>query len=74
LKAFSRARKSEASEMIAAMEAIKQAFGIQQPGAKLLRGIGISLLDNIRPAKKLLIEKALGLNINLPKLASKQPN
>ena len=74
LKAFSRARKSEASEMITAMEAIKQAFGIQQPGAKLLRGIGISLLDNIRPAKKLLIEKALGLNSNLPKLASKQPN
>ena len=52
LKAFSRARKSEAADMIAAMEAIKQTFSIQQSGVKLLRGIGISLLDNFKPAKK----------------------
>jgi len=74
LKAFSRERKSEAINMIVAMEAIKQTFGVQQEGVKLLRGIGMSLLDNIRPAKKLLIEKALGLNNSLPKLASKDPN
>lgn len=74
LKAFARARKSEATEMIAAMEAIKQTFGIQQSGIKLLRGIGLSLLDNIRPAKKILIEKALGLHSDLPKLASKRSN
>ncbi|PCI53419.1 MAG: monooxygenase [Gammaproteobacteria bacterium] len=74
LNAFSRARKSEATDMIAAMEVIKQTFGVQQAGGKLLRGIGLSLLDNIRPAKKLLIEKALGLNSNLPKLASKELN
>ncbi len=74
LKAFSRARKSEATEMIAAMEAIKQTFGVQQPGIKLLRGIGLSLLDNIKPAKKILVEKALGLTSYLPELASKQRN
>ena len=74
LKAFSRARKSEATEMITAMEAIKQTFGVQQSGVKLLRGVGLSLLDNIKPAKKLMIEKALGLNSNLPKLASKSSN
>lgn len=74
LKAFSRARKSEATEMITAMEAIKQTFSVQQSGVKLLRGVGLSLLDNIKPAKKLMIEKALGLNSNLPKLASKSSN
>jgi 2-octaprenylphenol hydroxylase len=74
LKAFSRERKAEATEMIAAMEAIKQTFSVQQPGATLLRGIGLNILDNIRPAKKLLIEKALGLSTNLPTLASKKPN
>ena len=74
LKAFSRARKSEATEMIAAMEAIKQTFGVQQPGVKLLRGIGLSLLDNIKPAKKIMVEKALGLTSYLPELASKQQN
>ncbi len=74
LKAFSRARKSEATEMIAAMEAIKQTFSVQQPGVKLLRGIGISLLDKLKPAKKILIEQALGLKSNLPELAQRKLN
>ncbi|MBL4899416.1 MAG: FAD-dependent monooxygenase [Colwellia sp.] len=74
LKAFSRARKSEATEMIAAMEAIKQTFSVQQPGVKLLRGIGLSLLDKLKPAKKILIEQALGLKSNLPELAQRKPN
>jgi 2-octaprenylphenol hydroxylase len=72
LKAFSRARKSEATEMIAAMEAIKQTFSVQQSGFKLLRGIGISLLDNVKPAKKILIEQALGFKNDLPELARKK--
>jgi len=74
LKAFSRARKSEATDMIVAMEAIKQTFSIQQPGVKLLRGIGISLLDNVKPAKKVLIEQALGLKSDLPELAQRKLN
>ncbi len=69
LKAFARFRKSEATEMIVAMEAIKQTFTIQQSGFTLLRGIGMSLLDNIKPAKKLMIEQALGLKSDLPVLA-----
>ena len=69
LKAFARYRKSEAIEMIAAMEAIKQTFSIKQSGFMLLRGIGMSLLDNFKPAKKMLIEQALGLKNELPELA-----
>ncbi|MBL4822493.1 MAG: UbiH/UbiF/VisC/COQ6 family ubiquinone biosynthesis hydroxylase [Colwellia sp.] len=72
LKAFSRARKSDATEMIAAMEAIKQTFAVQQPGVQLLRGLGISLLDKFKPAKKILIEQALGLKSELPELAQRQ--
>lgn len=72
LKAFSRYRKSEAMEMIAAMEAIKQTFSVQQSGLKLLRGIGMSLLDNIKPAKKLMIEQALGLKSDLPEIAQQK--
>jgi len=71
LKAFSRYRKTEATEMIAAMEAIKQTFAVQFDGFKLLRGIGMSLLDNIKPVKKLMIEQALGLKSDLPILAQK---
>ena len=72
LKAFSRHRKSEAIEMIAAMEAIKQTFSIKEPGFAMLRGIGMSLLNNIKPAKKILIEQALGLKNDLPDLARKK--
>ncbi|WP_057830726.1 UbiH/UbiF/VisC/COQ6 family ubiquinone biosynthesis hydroxylase [Colwellia sp. TT2012] len=69
LKAFSRWRKSEASEMIAAMAGIKQAFAPQQSAFKLLRGIGMNLINNFSPAKHLLITQALGLKADLPDLA-----
>ncbi|WDE10656.1 FAD-dependent monooxygenase [Thalassomonas haliotis] len=69
LKQFARWRKSEAAEMIAAMEAIKQLFTPQQEVSKLIRGIGMSLLDNFSPAKKHLIRQALGYKGKLPDLA-----
>ncbi|ASP47009.1 UbiH/UbiF/VisC/COQ6 family ubiquinone biosynthesis hydroxylase [Cognaticolwellia beringensis] len=69
LQQFARWRKSEAAEMIAAMEAIKQAFTPQQSAIKLLRGLGMSLLNNFKPAKAIMINQALGLKGNLPKLA-----
>ena len=74
LKAFARYRKAEATEMITAMEAIKQTFAVQQNSFQLLRGIGMSLLDNIKPAKKLMIEQALGLKADLPELAQRKPS
>jgi len=74
LKAFARYRKAEAIEMITAMEAIKQTFSVQQNGLKLLRGIGMSLLNNIKPAKKIMIEQALGLKADLPELARHKPS
>lgn len=72
LKAFSRFRKSEAIEMIGAMEAIKQTFAIKQGALSLLRGIGMSALNNFKPAKQRLIEQALGLKTELPDLARKK--
>ena len=69
LKQFARWRKAEAAEMIAAMEAIKQVFSPQQEVSKLIRGIGMSLLDNFSPAKKHMIRQALGYKGQLPELA-----
>lgn len=69
LQQYSRWRKSEAAEMIAAMEAIKQAFTPQQGAVKLLRGLGMSLLNKINPAKALMIKQALGFKGQLPALA-----
>lgn len=69
LKAFSRWRKSEATEMIAAMAGIKQAFTPQQSAIKLLRGIGMNLINNFAPAKNRLIAQALGIKADLPEIA-----
>ena len=69
LQQFARWRKSEAAEMIAAMEAIKQVFSPQQSAIKVLRGIGMSLLNNVKAAKSLMINQALGFKGQLPELA-----
>lgn len=75
LQQFARWRKSEAAEMIAAMEAIKQTFTPQQSAIKVLRGLGMSLLNKFTPAKAMMINQALGFKDNLPDLAkaSSQP-
>lgn len=72
LKNFERWRKNDAAEMIAAMEAIKQVFTPQQKPTQLLRGIGMSLLNNLAPVKQQMIKQALGYQHHLPSLAKIQ--
>lgn len=69
LQQFARWRKSDATEMIAAMEAIKQVYTPQQSAIKLLRGFGMLLLNKFTPAKARLINQALGFKGELPALA-----
>ncbi|NQY36579.1 MAG: FAD-dependent monooxygenase [Alteromonadaceae bacterium] len=72
LKSYARWRKSDATEMVAAMEAIKQTFSPQNEASKLIRGIGLSLLNNFKPVKNMMIKRALGFRDNLPVFAEKQ--
>ena len=72
LAQFGRWRKSDASDMIMAMEAIKQGFGLQQSVPKFLRGVGMSVINNISPVKQLLIKQAMGQTDNLPALSKYQ--
>ncbi|OUS27498.1 monooxygenase [Thalassotalea sp. 42_200_T64] len=69
---FSRWRKSDASEMIVAMESIKQGFSLQQTLPKFIRGLGMSLLNNVASLKKLLLKQAMGSRSDLPKLCKVQ--
>ncbi len=69
LKSFARWRKAEATEMITAMAGIKQTFSPQQAPIKLLRGLGMNMLNHFAPVKKQLIKQALGLKDDLPELA-----
>lgn len=69
LNQYSRWRKSEAAEMVAAMESIKQVFTPQNPVTQLVRGLGMNLFDNVKPVKQLMAKQALGMKDHLPSLA-----
>lgn len=69
LQQFARWRKSDAAEMIAAMEAIKQTFTPQQEAVKVIRGLGMLLFNNLKPVKAMMINQALGFKGDLPELA-----
>jgi 2-octaprenylphenol hydroxylase len=69
LNQYSRWRKSEAAEMVAAMESIKQVFTPQNPVTQLVRGLGMDLFDNVKPVKQLMAKQALGMKDHLPSLA-----
>jgi 2-polyprenylphenol 6-hydroxylase len=51
------------------MEAIKQTFSPQQAPVKFLRGIGMSLINHIKPVKNVMIKQALGFKSHLPNLS-----
>lgn len=69
LNRYNRWRRSEATEMVAAMEAIKQLFAPQHTVLKVLRGMGMGLFDHLSPLKNLLMRQALGIKDHLPTLA-----
>lgn len=72
LARYERWRKTEASEMIASMEVIYQSFKPQAAPIKFLRGVGMSLINEFTPVKKLFINHALGFKGQLPELAQKK--
>lgn len=69
LNHYQRWRKSEAAEMVAAMEVIKQVFTPQQGPVKLIRGLGMTVIDKLSPVKQQMIKQALGFKGQLPNLA-----
>lgn len=70
LRAYERWRKTQAVEMIVAMEALKQGFSGKHPLQKLVRDIGLKLVDNTPPLKQRLLAHATGLVGELPHLAT----
>ncbi|WP_374220150.1 FAD-dependent monooxygenase [Psychromonas sp. CD1] len=66
LRQFERWRKTEAVQMIAAMELLKRLFQGNDPGKKILRNLALLFADNILPVKKQFIRQAMGLSGELP--------
>ena len=60
LRAYERARKTEAVAMITAMQSFKSLFAGAHPLKKLLRGTGLLAANAVTPLKRQLIKQAMG--------------
>ncbi len=69
LRSFERWRKAEAAQMIASMQGFKMLFSGSNPIKKLVRGIGMSLTNEMTPFKDECLRRALGLSGRQPKIA-----
>lgn len=69
LRQYERWRKSEAQQMIAAMELFKRGFGSQLKLPKLVRAVGMKLTDQLPSVKEKIMAAALGNSGDLPELA-----
>ncbi|MDD9155038.1 FAD-dependent 2-octaprenylphenol hydroxylase [Aliivibrio sp. S4TY2] len=69
LRPFERWRKAEAAQMIASMQSFKVLFSGSNPIKKLVRGIGMSLTNEVTPVKDECLKRALGLSGRQPKMA-----
>lgn len=69
LRRFQRARRSDNLQMAASMEGFKQLFNSEQPVLRLLRNVGMNLMNGTPLVKNHLVQQAMGLSGNLPALA-----
>ena len=66
LRQFERWRKTEAAQMVASMELLKQLFHGDNPVQKTVRDLALIFADNMSPLKKQFIKQAMGLSGELP--------
>ncbi|WP_105190223.1 FAD-dependent oxidoreductase [Pseudoalteromonas sp. T1lg48] len=60
LRTYERERKLDAQKHIATMQGLKSLFAGNNPIKKLVRGLGLSAVNDIKPLKQLFAEQALG--------------
>ena len=60
LREYERSRKLDAQKHIAMMQGLKELFEGSNPVKKLIRGVGLSLVDNLGPIKTLFAKEAVG--------------
>ncbi|KAA1151957.1 monooxygenase [Pseudoalteromonas sp. FUC4] len=60
LRDYERTRKLDAQKHIAMMQGLKELFAGTNPVKKLIRGVGLTLVDNLGPIKHLFAKEAIG--------------
>ncbi|GAB6046944.1 FAD-dependent monooxygenase [Methyloparacoccus murrellii] len=69
LARYERMRRSNNLLMMTVMDGFYRAFGNRHLPLRLVRNLGLGLAERLRPAKKLAMSYAMGLNGSLPRLA-----
>lgn len=72
LKQVMRWRQADAVERIAAMQLFKTGFSNDITPIKLVRGMAMNMVDNLKPIKSQFVKAALGTSGKLPELAQQQ--
>lgn len=72
LRFFERWRKTEATQMIASMELLKQLFAGDNPVQKVLRDLALIVTNKVNLLKKQFIKQAMGLSGELPNAIKRQ--
>ena len=73
LRRYERWRKGDNLATMAAMDGFKRLFGTEARPLRLLRNVGLGLVDRAGPLKRVIIEHAMGLSGDLPPLARATP-
>ncbi|HEA15574.1 MAG: FAD-dependent monooxygenase [Pseudoalteromonas prydzensis] len=60
LRDYERTRKLDAQKHIAMMQGLKELFAGANPLKKLVRGVGLTMVDNLGPIKHLFAKQAIG--------------
>ncbi|MEH6575585.1 MAG: FAD-dependent monooxygenase [Amphritea sp.] len=69
LRRFQRMRRGENLQMAATMQGFKQLFDSTLPVARLLRNVGMGLMNRTPLIKNHLVQQAMGLSGDLPEMA-----
>jgi 2-octaprenylphenol hydroxylase len=70
LRRYERWRKGENLLMLAALDGLNRLFSNDDPTLGVLRRMGLRLIDRVGPIKTLFMRRALGLEGDLPRLAT----
>ncbi len=68
LRRYERWRKGDNLAMLAAMDGIKRLFSNELPSLARIRGLGLSLVNALPPARKAFVRRAMGMSGDLPEL------
>jgi 2-octaprenyl-6-methoxyphenol hydroxylase len=68
LERYARWRRIDAAGLAIASDLFTRLFSNDHPGLRLVRGLGLSLVNRVAPAKRLFVREAAGMLGDTPRL------